>query len=424
MMQNKATTYALPSRIRLGGAILLVTGTAIGAGMLGLPLISSQAGFFPAAMLLILCWLAMYLSGLLTLEVNVALPVSSSFISMADATLGKKGKWLAWATFSLLLYSLMAAYLSAGGEMVETGLTLFFHGSPPTIAGLHWGPFPWLCMGIGIMYAGTRWVDQINRVLLVGLLGSFLGLLGTLLPHIDLSLLSRHNPGQVISSLPVMVTAFGYHVIIPSIRTYLAEGKPVHLCKSHAHTLARVLFLGSALPLCVYLIWEAAVLGVLPWRGPHSLSHLVHLSHPVAGLSNALSTTVHSAILAWDLQGFIFFALASSFLGIALSLFDLLADGLGMQRTPKKRLLLALLTLLPPFLYAEYYPKGFIFALSYAGIFVAVLNIILPAAMAISVRRQHPAPPYQTGGGMLLIGCIILFGLFIIAVEVCCTHIK
>ena len=40
----------------VGGAIALVAGTTVGAGMLALPAVCETAGFVPSTTALILCW--------------------------------------------------------------------------------------------------------------------------------------------------------------------------------------------------------------------------------------------------------------------------------------------------------------------------------------------------------------------------------
>ena len=47
------------------------------------------------------------------------------------------------------------------------------------------------------------------------------------------------------------------------------------------------------------------------------------------------------------------------------------------------------ITFLPPFLFAVFYPQGFIIALGYASIFVAILLIGLPAAMTWVIRARQ-----------------------------------
>ena len=50
-------------------------------------------------------------------------------------------------------------------------------------------------------------------------------------------------------------------------------------------------------------------------------------------LNDSQKGAMHNSWLIFSVQFFIFFALASSFLGIALSLFDFLADGFQIKKT-------------------------------------------------------------------------------------------
>lgn len=63
-----------------------------------------------------------------------------------------------------------------------------------------------------------------------------------------------------------------------------------------------------------------------------------------------------------------------NFLGVSLGLFDFLADGFKQSNTHGGRFRTALLTFVPPFMFAILYPQRFILALGYAAIFVAILE--------------------------------------------------
>lgn len=60
-------------------------------------------------------------------------------------------------------------------------------------------------------------------------------------------------------------------------------------------------------------------------------------------------------------------ALATSFLGVALGLFDYLADLFQRRNSVTYRLQTGAITFLPPLAFALFYPRGFVMALGYAG---------------------------------------------------------
>ncbi|MFZ6870415.1 aromatic amino acid transport family protein, partial [Klebsiella pneumoniae] len=66
-------------------------------------------------------------------------------------------------------------------------------------------------------------------------------------------------------------------------------------------------------------------------------------------------------------------ALATSFLGVSLGLFDFLADMFQRKNSVGGRLQSGIITFLPPLAVALFYPRGFDMALGDAGVAEAVL---------------------------------------------------
>jgi tyrosine-specific transport protein len=91
-------------------------------------------------------------------------------------------------------------------------------------------------------------------------------------------------------------------------------------------------------------------------------------------------------------------ALATSFLGVALGLFDYLADLFQRKNSPGGRLQSGAITFLPPLAFALFYPRGFVMALGYAGVALAVLALMLPSLLVMKSRKQHPDAPWRVAG--------------------------
>ena len=71
---------------------LLISGTTIGAGMLGIPLLTAKAGFLPAVAITIGCWLFMLATGYLYLEATLWMYEGANVLSISRRFLGKSGK--------------------------------------------------------------------------------------------------------------------------------------------------------------------------------------------------------------------------------------------------------------------------------------------------------------------------------------------
>lgn len=394
--------------LKIIGSTLILIGTAIGAGMLALPMSSAEAGFAGSALLMIAMWALMTLTALLILEVNLTLPLhQNSFHSMARDTLGKGGQALAWVTCLMLLYALTAAYTVGNGSLLTTLFEESFHLQiSPKLNSLLF-----LLFFGSVVFWSTALVDLVNRWLM-SIKGFFLFfLLALLLPHVNVTELMHqpHTPHALIAAIPIFLTAFGFHTVIPSLTNYLGK---------EAKTLKYIIIVGASIPLLIYLLWLVSALGVIPQTGSQSYAELRSHGSAVGQFIQFLNTLAHNPVITFTANGFANIAMTTSFLGVSLGLFDFLADAFKRKNHWRGRMQTACLTFIPPLIFALFYPKGFMMALSYAGICVAILEVILPALMAYSLRRRHLAQPYRLMGGTPLLLAIFCAGCALITVFI------
>lgn len=382
------------------GGTLLVAGCCIGAGMLGLPVLSAQAGFIPSAFVFFFCWLFMLSTGLLLLEVNLWYGGEVSIITMAGRTLGHPGKIVSWLVFLFLFYSLMVAYVAASGSLIND-----FIGQS---TGMQWhvGVGELLfCLLFGIvLYLGTGAVDWFNRFLMLGLVISYVALISFGARHVNSDLLVHHDWTAASLVIPAVIVSFGFHNLIPSLTTYFnSQVKPLILS----------IVLGSLIPLFIYLIWEWLILGIVPLQNFESALDQGEIA------TDALKQAVGTSWVVSVAQSFAFFAIVTSFLSVALSFVDFLADGLKIKKSPQGKIILAFLVLGPPFICALLYPTIFLIALNTAGGFGAVILFgILPALMVWKGRySQNLEKPQLVPGGKPLLVFIIGLSAWIIALQ-------
>lgn len=399
----------LSKKNRLIGAILLVSGTTIGAGMLALPVTTGLAGFLPSLLIMTAIWLFMMLTAFYFLEVNLRMKGESNFISMMHKTLGRPGEIVSWITYLLLLYALTAAYLLGCSQILNDFLSpLFSSPVPPWI----WPVAIFIFFGI-FVYLGTEVADFLNRFMMIGLVVAYFTIIFLGWHHINPSMLAHRNWSFLLPSVSVVLTTFGYHIIIPTLTTYLEhDGK----------LLKRAIFIGSLIPFVIYVVWQLLVMGVVPVQGEQSLSLAFESGLQITFF---LKQLLGSPWVGIAVRCFAFFAIVTSLLGVSLSLTDFLADGLKIKKTHLGKFFLIMLTFLPPLMFALFYPKGFIVALHYAGIFVVILLALLPALMAWFERygargatRTFAASDFIVPGGKLLLGVTIFLSLCLLGIEV------
>ncbi|CAI7839254.1 unnamed protein product [Closterium sp. NIES-53] len=345
------------------GAVALIIGTSVGAGVLALPAETAPAGVFPSSFVLIACWAFLCLEALLLAEVNVALikerSVSSSTASssmatgitassssssnsgnssstgaagseqepergsdvlsyrtMAEATLGPVGGTVATVAYVFLSFTLIVAYFAKGGEVLAFGT-----GLPNWV-----GAVGFFSVLGGLIYSGsTRTADIINRVLTAGLLGIFTLLVCGGAAVADWDELAVADWSEMPTTLPVIFLALVFHDLIPVICTYL----DANLGKIRA-----AIVIGSAAPLTMFVVWDTIALSISPSSltsaaaaaaaapaGAFSLSSLSSavsslsssFSHLASSLPSSLSTALSTPSLAPSLTPSLPHALSTPF---------------------------------------------------------------------------------------------------------------
>jgi tyrosine-specific transport protein len=389
---------------KLFGGILLVSGTTIGAGMLALPVCTGLGGFIPSVFLICAYWMYMTFTAFLMLEVTLWMGKSTNLISMAKNTLGKGGEVVSWITYLFLLYSLTTAYFAGSGPIVTdfiyavTGISVpFWVGSAPLL--LIFGFF---------VYRGTKSVDYVNRILMLGLVIAYFMMVVFLAPHVEKKLLMHVDVKYVWLGVSVIATSFGFHIIIPSLTTYL--DRDISLLK-------KAILIGSIIPLIVYILWEFLALGIIPLEGSNGIREGYSQGENGAHL---LTTVLGNTNLAMIARFFSFFAIVTSFLGVSLSLFDFLADGLRIPKTEKGRIFLYIMTFAPPLLITLFNPKIFLTALEYAGAFgVIILLGLMPALMVWFGRyKKNYKSDFETFGGKFGLIMAIVISVVVISMEI------
>ncbi len=380
---------------------LLVAGTAIGAGMLALPVVTSLAGFLPSTIFFFICWLFMAATGLLMFEICLWLPKDSNLVSMSSHLIGKTGKIVSWSLYIFLFYCLEIAYVSGGGGFVNS---LFSGSLGPTLSTalfvVVFAPF---------VFWGAKAVDRINLVLMIGLIASYFAFLLIGMDEVKLDVFHKGDWSQGLLALPVIFTSFSYQGIVPSLSSYLDK---------NPGKMRFAIIAGTAVPLIIYILWEWFILGIVPVNGEFGL-----LAARNSGQTSVepLKHFVNVPYLFAIGQAFAFFALTTSFLGVSLGLLDFLFDGLKVKKTSLSKLGLCSLVFLPPLVIAFLRPQIFIAALTYAGgIGCALLLGLLPIVLVWvgRYRRKYLENfPAQLPGGRLLLALMALFVAIELAIE-------
>ena len=396
------------------GTTLLVSGTMIGAGMLAMPLTSAGIGFTFTVVLLISLWLLLTYSALLFVEVYQTTESDSGIGTLSALYFGNAGRVVSTTVMFVFLYALLAAYISGGGEILmkatqSTGLL----GQEGVIAKTSPEMTLKIFIGIFTVFFGsfviisTKVVDGFNRLLFFVMLVALGVVMFVMFPKASVQNLMAMplDNALIISAAPIFFTSYGFHGSIPSLVKYM-EGD--------VRGLRIAIVAGSAITLVGYILWQLSTHGVL---SQSEFTQILKEKPTLYGLIEACRRITGSEIIASAVQLFSALALVTSFLGVALGLFDCTEDMLrkGLHINAG-RLLLGAITFLPPLLFAYFYPD-FIAALSYAGQMFAFFAVVLPVGLVWKARRRYPNLPYRVAGGDIALIIALVIGIVVACIP-------
>lgn len=356
------------------GVSLLIVGNLIGAGILGIPILAGIAGFWPSLIFMIISCVAMTYSALIlakrSCEEKDAL---FNYPSLYARTLGRLGKHVATITNALVLYGLLTAYI-AGGSIILA--QLFGQENPST-----WLILTFFSAMTIMTLSGMRFMEKCNALFIFVLWAAFIVMIifGTQqaslvnLKHMDLAFL--------LLAVPMIVTGFHFHNLIPSIATHVNYDKK---------TLYSAIIIGMSLGLVMNLTWLFVGTAVIPLFGPDSLIHSYLNGIPA---SVPMNNIIHSHTFIIASMIFSLLAILTSYVANAMGLlgftYDLSVNFLNI----KNRWFYIVLTFIPPLLIAFSFEHIFLKAIAIVGgIGIITLFGVLPAIIDYQGREKKLIP--------------------------------
>ena len=379
-----------PSTLQIISIGFLIVGNLIGAGILALPINTGLAGFIPSLLGLFVTSAAMYYSAIiLSTEAVNRKETTFNYPSLYQTYLGTAGKWVAVVANLIILYGLLTAYLTGITSIINN---LFHLPIKPV----------WLMLGFFtltalISLASVGKIMKYVALLVMVKCAVFVVIASMAGSHIEAKNLSHLNWPLFVCGIPILVTAFHFHNIIPAICENLMWNQKV---------INRTMLVGMVMGFAMNATWLLVGIGVLP------------LDYSPIGLVNAFEKNLPATIPLAEAIGSQTFLLLATFFALVAITTAYLANGMGLigfmddltsHHLGKVNTLLSrALAFGPPLLIALVYPDIFLKAIDFAGGFgIVTLFGILPAIIAI---RKAQTKTQKFLGIMLL----FLFGLFFI----------
>ena len=372
---------------------LLITGTTVGAGMLGLPIKTGLSGMLPSLISMIIIWALMFITALIFAGGIIGSQRTVSDLpTLFQQELGPLGKWLNIIGYLIIFYGVLVAYLSGGSSILVNLIHL-------PLAKPVWTVIFFIVV-TGIVTCGFDLVRKGNVAIMAVLGISFMFLLVETGQNMVPQRLTYTDWHFVPATLPIIVCAFGFHNIIPAACRSL---------KFQMRECRLALLIGTLLALVLNILWVLVVIGTLPLagQGPGNILAALHEGLPA---TVPLSVTLHSKVITTAGMFFALAAIITSYMGAGISLMGFTRDVISSFGKKSNRFLEVGLTFGPPLMVALIYPNLFLNVLDLAGGFGMMLVFgFLPCLMVIKSKRKQAA--WQRAGGYVML-CV--FGILIL----------
>ena len=362
--ENSMTEKKVSWAMQLSMA-LLVTGNLIGAGILGIPVLAGICGWLPALLgMVVFCGAMYYTACVLSDESNATRSETFNYPSLYHRYLGAAGKWVAVAANMLILYGLLTAYLAGGSAII----TQILHLNTSPVVSLVF----FLLLTL-LTVAGISIIHRCNALLIVLMWGSFFAIsaLGA----------ARINPQNfhhvywlfLPVAIPVVVTAFHFHNIIPNVAGALHyETRPIR----------RAMLIGMLIGFLMNAIWLLVGIGVIPlFGGADSLTACYTGNMPA---TIPMADLIQSRYFLFLAMLFSIIAIMTSYVANGLGLMGFCRDLLENYLHIRRRSVVVAVTFLPPLIISLVNPSIFLKAINVVGGYgIVILFGILPSIIAL-----------------------------------------
>lgn len=353
-------------RLTFWEATMLVVGSTIGSGVLGLAYASRSAGWPVLLIWLVIAGVFSFVSMLYVVETTMRTKEPMQLSGLAQRYIGKAGSWVIFFSVGATSFCSLIAYTSGCGKIlselfgisVQIGSLLF--AVPATV-------IVWLGLkatGIAEKFLSSGMV--VLLILLVG--GSFLS------AKVPVSDILYANWTYAVPVFNITVFCYAVQYIVPELSRGLSH-RPQQIVPSIAAAFLISLVILAVVPFAVFLmlpVGEITEVASLAWG--KALGHQIFFI--VVNL-------------------FAFCAMLTSYWAIAESFLTNMVDRLGFKSETdiKNRACCLIAIAVPPFILAYSGLVSFVNAIFSAGTFGGIIMSILPVVMLRSARRHGDQNP-------------------------------
>jgi tyrosine-specific transport protein len=282
----------------------MVCGTAIGAGLVALPLSLVNAGIVASGVVMLAALWVAYETSCAMIDINHRLSAGKSIVECSRIISGNNARLVSMVSFYLLSFALLAAYTSCTSEIIAVSM------------GQKDSPLVVIVCGLMFYLLFSLKIKRLNLVnsILFALLA--LLVIGILL-GICLKSPIRGLPGcdasgrHILLALPILFTSFGVQNICPYVYDFL---------DGDVHRVKKSFLVGISIVAAVYISWITVILCSIGSLNPEFYSKMLGGSANSGDLIDVICRISSSGVTHILIKGLSLLAMATSAIGVAAGL--------------------------------------------------------------------------------------------------------
>jgi len=272
----------------LVAAVGTLTGTVIGAGILGLPYVIAKSGFLIGVIHIVLLGLIMLLINLYIGEISLRTKGNHQLPGYANKYIGKPGKIFMIIMMLFGVYSALIAYLLGIGESLSfvifgnLNLSLLFLIIVGVIISV-------------IIAFGLKALRKVEGVGIFLIIGTVLVILIFFATKIKVSNLTYINPALMFLPYGVVLFALLGFDIMPEMELVL---------KGKEKLLKKAIIIGSLIPIAIYIVFVLAVVGFSGLSSPEIATFALGRLPTLLGIFTMFTSLVALSFVLRDMYVF------------------------------------------------------------------------------------------------------------------------
>lgn len=348
-------------------SVFLVSGTAIGSGLISLPLSAAKLGMRWTIGITLLAFLVAYKTSCLTVDLMKNRGRSLTIVELSNEISGGVAKTIAMTSLYVLSLALLCAYFAGTSSIFGS---LFEINSVSSAI---------ICIAIfSILFLiRAQFFNKLNSVMMIILFFLILGVVCTIPPNS--SEFSKDvtycDFATIMPFLPIIFTSFGVQNVCP----YVAE----HMGFDDMKILKKVFLIGTLIPAVIYILWIYAVLARIYIFDQELYSKILKGGVDVGVLVQSLCNSVNFQFEATALKLLSLLAILTSAAGTGVGLISSLKE----TKFGRNKMLIPIITIGIPAALTLLIPNAFIRILSFGGMIATTFVIFLPVYLSSKISR-------------------------------------